>query len=94
MNQQSVTVNGVYGAKNPHSEKPKKFKGVDSKRWHQKMFYLTTMNLTNVIKEEVPVADEDLIPKETLSAIDAWKHSEFCCRNYILNSLDDNSSIL
>ncbi|VVA37923.1 PREDICTED: TSUD_277700, partial [Prunus dulcis] len=22
--------------------------------------------------------------------INAWKYSEFCCRNYILNSLDDN----
>ena len=54
------------------------------------LFYLTKMNLANVIKEEVPVAKEDPIPKETLSAIEAWKHSEFCCRNYILNSLDDN----
>ncbi|KAM0981546.1 hypothetical protein ACFX1S_014763 [Malus domestica] len=28
--------------------------------------------------------------KETVMAIEAWNHSEFCCRNYILNSLDDN----
>ncbi|XP_021802755.1 uncharacterized protein LOC110746825 [Prunus avium] len=91
MDEQSVSANGVNGAKNPHSEKPEKFKGVDFKRWQQKMlFYLTTMNLANAVKEEVPVATENPVSKETLSAIDAWKHSEFCCRNYILNSLDDN----
>lgn len=53
------------------------------------LFYLTTLNLAHVINEQVP--DAGTAPtKEKLNAIDAWKHSEFLCRNYILNSLDDN----
>ncbi|KAB2622521.1 hypothetical protein D8674_024703 [Pyrus ussuriensis x Pyrus communis] len=31
-----------------------------------------------------------IMTKDTVMAIEAWNHSEFCCRNYILNSLDDN----
>ena len=75
----------------PHVEKPDKFKELNFKRWQKKMlFYLTTLNLAHVVKEECPVADEDNIPAEKLNAIDSWKHSEFLCRNYILNSLDDS----
>lgn len=84
MDQQNVSANIVNGSKNPHSEKPEKFKGVDFKRWQQKMlFYLTTMNLTYVIKEDALQSDEDLMSKETLSTIATWNHSEFCCRNYM-----------
>ena len=54
------------------------------------LFYLTTLNLAHVVKEECPVADGDNIPAEKLNAIDEWKHNEFLCRNYILNSLDDS----
>ena len=81
-----VNVSGV----KTHVKEPEKFKGVDFKRWQQKMlFYLTTLNLAHVVKEEVPVATENLIPAAKSNAIDAWKHSEFLCRNYILSSLDD-----
>ncbi|PRQ52113.1 putative RNA-directed DNA polymerase [Rosa chinensis] len=81
-----VSVNGV----KTHVEKPEKFKGVDFKRWQQKMlFYLTTLNLAHVVKEEVPKAEGDDVTAEQLNAIDAWKHCEFLCRNYILNGLDD-----
>ncbi|RXH76034.1 hypothetical protein DVH24_042821 [Malus domestica] len=44
------------------------------------MFFLTTMNLAYVVKEEM--------------AIEAWTHSEFCCRKYTLKSLDDNLYII
>ncbi|CAN6715569.1 unnamed protein product [Malus baccata var. baccata] len=88
MDQQSVNVNGVVPK---YSEKPEKFKGLDFKRWQQKMlFFLTTMNLAHVVKEEALTSNENLMIKETVMAIEAWNHSEFCCRNYILNSLDDN----
>ncbi|CAL8992015.1 unnamed protein product [Prunus brigantina] len=81
-----VNVNGV----KTHVTEPEKFKGVDFKSWQQKMlFYWTTLNLAHVVKEEVPVAIENLIPAAKLNAIDVWKHSEFLCRNYILSSLDD-----
>ena len=88
MDQQSVIVNGAVPK---YSEKPEKFKGLDFKRWQQKMlFFLTTMNLAHVGKEEAPKSNENPMTKETVMAIEAWNHSEFCCRNYILNSLDDN----
>ena len=89
MDQQSSM--NVNGAVPKYSEKPKKFKGLDFKRWQQKMlFFLTTMNLVHVVKEEAPQSNENPMTKETVMAIKAWNHSEFCCRNYILNSLDDN----
>ncbi|KAM1315025.1 hypothetical protein ACFX2F_018831 [Malus domestica] len=88
MDQQSVNVNGTVPK---YSEKPEKFKGLDFKRWQQKMlFFLTTMNLAHVVKEEAPKSNENPMTRETVMAIEAWNHSEFCCRNYILNSLDDN----
>ncbi|RVW11854.1 hypothetical protein CK203_085695 [Vitis vinifera] len=68
-----------------HHEKPKKFNGDDFKRWQQNMpFYLTTLNLVHVLKEECPKALEQLT-KETFNVIEAWKHSDFLCRNCILN---------
>ncbi|KAM1197334.1 hypothetical protein ACFX2G_009024 [Malus domestica] len=88
MDQQSMTVNGVVPK---YSEKPKKFKGLDFKRWqHKILFFLTTMNLAYIVKEEAPKSNENPMMKETVMAIEAWNHYEFCYRNYILNSLDDN----
>ncbi|KAM2175380.1 hypothetical protein ACFX1Q_034795 [Malus domestica] len=80
------------GVVKQHVEKPEKFKGVDFKCWQQKMlFYLTTLNLSHVITSEAPKAPEEGdILAEILQAIEAWTHSEFLCRNYILNALDDS----
>ncbi|CAN6724489.1 unnamed protein product [Malus baccata var. baccata] len=65
------------GVVKQHVEKPEKFKGVDFKRWQQKMlFYLTTLNLSHVITSEAPKAPEEGdIPVEI--------------PNYIRNVLDD-----
>ncbi|KAB2632122.1 hypothetical protein D8674_028369 [Pyrus ussuriensis x Pyrus communis] len=52
--------------------------------------FLTTMNLAHVVKEEAPKSNENPMTKEIVMAIEAWNHSKFRCRNYILNSLDDN----
>ena len=83
--------NVVNVSKNSSDEKPEKFNGTDFKRWQQKMlFYLTTMNLANIVKEEVPKADNDPPSKESLMTIEAWKQSDFLCRNYILNRLENN----
>lgn len=73
-----------------HHEKPKKFNRDDFKRWQQKiLFYLATLNLVHVLKEECPKAPEQPT-KKTFNAIEAWKHSNFLCRNYILNGLIDS----
>lgn len=73
-----------------HHEKPKKFNRDDFKRWQQKiLFYLATLNLVHVLKEECPKALEQPT-KKTFNAIEAWKHSNFLCRNYILNGPIDS----
>ncbi|XP_076929525.1 uncharacterized protein LOC143593962 [Bidens hawaiensis] len=74
------------------AEKPEKFLGLHFKRWQEKMFfYLTTLNLASFLTESAPLATnaEGETEAQTLSAVDAWKHSEFLCRNYMLNGLVD-----
>ena len=85
----TVVPNHVAHAPAP-AEKPSKFSGVDFKRWQQKMFfYLTTLSLQKFIKEEVPNPNEQVPEKDMSLVIEAWKHSDFLCRNYILSGLDD-----
>ncbi|KAK2997500.1 hypothetical protein RJ639_024791 [Escallonia herrerae] len=70
-------------------ERPEKFNGKDFKRWQQKMlFYLTTLNLARFLQEDAPDLCENL-DRQTVAAVDAWKHSNFLCKNYILNGLDN-----
>ncbi|WJZ90750.1 hypothetical protein VitviT2T_009875 [Vitis vinifera] len=53
------------------------------------LFYLTTLNLVHVLKKECPKAPEHPT-NETFNIIEAWKHSDFLCRNYTLNGLVDS----
>ncbi|XP_047262317.1 uncharacterized protein LOC124895887 [Capsicum annuum] len=72
-------------------EKPKKFTGVDFKRWQQKMFfYLTTLYLQRFTFEEAPEAPEETSNQERFLVKEAWKHFDFLCRNYILSGLQDD----
>ncbi|GJU25783.1 reverse transcriptase domain-containing protein [Tanacetum coccineum] len=78
-----------------HAEKPEKFNGQNFKRWQQKMFfYLTTLNLARFLNETAPQVEP---PKEgqpsnaqAVQAVEAWKHSDFLCHNYVLNGLVDS----
>ena len=75
-----------------HGEKLEKFHGVDFKRWQQKMLlYLTTLSLARFLKEDAPIPNENEQDQEVslrmASFIEAWKHADFLCRNYVLNSL-------
>ena len=73
-----------------HGEKPEKFNGTEFKRWQQKMlFYLTTLNLARFLHEESPALTEGETDKQVVAAVEAWKHADFLCRNYILNGLDN-----
>ncbi|KAK9094205.1 hypothetical protein Scep_025674 [Stephania cephalantha] len=57
-----------------HEEKPEKFTGVDFKRWQQKLlFYLTTLNLAHIVREDEPKTDEDPLSKETIMSIENWR---------------------
>ncbi|KAL5573706.1 hypothetical protein UlMin_023303 [Ulmus minor] len=74
-----------------HGEKPEKLCGLNFKRWQQKMlFYLTTLNLARFLTENAPVLKDDEQDIQAISAVDAWKHSNFLCRNYVLNGLTDS----
>ena len=82
----STPVNSILN----HGEKPEMFNGTDFKRWQQKtLFYLTTLNLARFLKEDGPKLDVGETYKEKLAAVDAWNHSDFLCRNYVLNGLEN-----
>ncbi|GJS66716.1 retrovirus-related pol polyprotein from transposon TNT 1-94 [Tanacetum coccineum] len=78
-----------------HAEKSEKFNGLNFERWQQKMFfYLTTLNLARFLKETTPQVE---LPKEgqpfnaqAVQAVEAWRHSDFLCHNYVLNGLVDD----
>ena len=53
------------------------------------LFYLTTLNLARFLHEEAPALKEDESDRQVVVAVDAWKHSDFLCRNYILKGLDN-----
>ncbi|GKG07795.1 hypothetical protein Tco_0330764, partial [Tanacetum coccineum] len=77
-----------------HAERPEKFNGHNFKRWQQKMFfYLTTLGLARFLKETAPQveppAEGQSFNAQAVQAVEAWKHSDFLCHNYILNGLID-----
>ena len=68
-----------------------KFNGLNFKRWQQKMlFYLTTLNLARFLTEESPKLSEGETDMQVVNVVDAWKHSDFLCRNYVMNRLHDS----
>ncbi|KAF3675080.1 hypothetical protein FXO38_04907 [Capsicum annuum] len=73
------------------TEKPKKFTGIDFKRWQQKMFfYLTTLCLQRFTTVDAPEALEGTSNKEHFMIVEAWKYSDFLGKNYILSVLQDD----
>ncbi|PHT54734.1 hypothetical protein CQW23_03220 [Capsicum baccatum] len=73
------------------AENPRKFAGIDFKRWQQKMFfYLMTLCLQRFTIEEAPEVPEGTSEKERFMIVKAWKHSDFLCRNYILSGIQDD----
>ena len=72
-------------------EKPNKFSGLNFKRWRQRMlFYLTTLDPARFLTEDALKLKEDESDIQVINAIDAWKHSDFLCKNSVLNGLTDS----
>ena len=72
-------------------EKPKKFNGLNFKKWQYKiLFYLTILNLTRFLVEDAPKLKEDEHDIQVISVVDAWKHSNFLCTNYVMNAFTDS----
>ena len=73
-----------------HGEKLEKFNGTEFKRWQQKMLlYLPTLNLDCFLQGDAPALKENEIDKQVIVVVEAWKHVDFLCRNYLLNVLDN-----
>ncbi|PHT31475.1 hypothetical protein CQW23_27812 [Capsicum baccatum] len=73
------------------AENPKKFTGIDFKRWKQKMFfYLTTLCLQRFTSEDGPEVPKGTSDKGSFVIMEAWKNSDCLCRNYILSGLQDD----
>ncbi|KAM3282704.1 hypothetical protein P3S67_026349 [Capsicum chacoense] len=73
------------------AEKVEKFLGIDFKRWQQKMFfYLNTLCLQRFTSKDTPEVPEGTSNKDRFVIVEAWKHSDFFCRNYILSGLQDD----
>ena len=53
------------------------------------LFYLTTLNLARFLHEDNPVCNENETNRQVIATVDAWEHSDFLCKNYILNGLDN-----
>ena len=53
------------------------------------LFYLTTVNLAQVLYEDAPMLKGGETNKQVQSVVKAWSHSNFLCKNYIINSLDN-----
>ena len=51
------------------------------------LFYLTTLDLVRSLTEDAPKLKEDEHDIQVIDVVDAWKHSDFLCRNYVMNVL-------
>ena len=72
-------------------ERPDKFNGQNFKRWQQKMlFYLTTMNLGRFVTDSEQKLKEDEDDVQIINVVNDWIKSDFLCRNYILNGLENS----
>ena len=72
-------------------ERPEKFNRLNFKRLQHKMlFYLTTLILTRFLTKDAPKFKEDEHDIQVISGVDAWKHFDFLCKNYVMNALIDS----
>ena len=68
-------------------EKQEKFNGLNFKRLQYKMlFYMTILNLARFLTQDAPTLKDDEHDIQVISDVDAWKHSNFLCRNYVINA--------
>ena len=72
-------------------EKLEKFNRLNFKRWQQKMlFYLITLNLVRLLTEDALNLKEDEQGIQVINVVNAWKHYNFLCGNYVMNALTDS----
>ncbi|XP_052176724.1 uncharacterized protein LOC127791035 [Diospyros lotus] len=77
-----ATVVGVASGSNPPLLLPQVFA-------HPLPLFLQQL-LFHILKEDCPVVSEENMTTETVAAREAWMHSDFLCKNYILSGLADS----
>ncbi|KAL2506121.1 Uncharacterized protein Adt_21742 [Abeliophyllum distichum] len=88
---QTIAPTGHVSVPVNHGEKLEKFNGLNFKRWQQKvLFYLTTLNLARFLTEDAPKLKQGERDIQAVIAVEACKHSNFLCQNYVMNSLADS----
>ena len=50
---------------------------------------MTTLNLTRFFIENTHALDENKTDEQVIAAVEVWKHSDFLCKNYVLNDWDN-----
>jgi len=53
------------------------------------LFYLTIVNLEKFLTKKAPKSSENEFDPSTMAVVDAWNHTDFICKNHILNGLDN-----
>jgi hypothetical protein len=53
------------------------------------MFYPTILNLTKFLTKYASKLFDDEYDLTIMATIDAWNHSDFMCKKYILNCLEN-----
>ena len=53
------------------------------------LFYLTTINLAHFLQEDALALKENETDRQVVAAMEAWKHVDFLCHNYLLNGLNN-----
>ncbi|XP_069144427.1 uncharacterized protein [Solanum lycopersicum] len=72
-------------------EKSGKFTGLNFKGWQQRIFFwLTTHGLHKFTSKGTPVSTDDMLGREKIMIIEAWKQADFLYKGYILSSLEDD----
>ena len=54
------------------------------------LFYLTTLNFARFLIEDALKLKEDEHDIQVISTMNAWKHFDFLCKNYVMNALTDS----
>lgn len=74
-----------------HGEKLENFNGLNFKKQQQNiLFYLTILNFASFLTENAPKLYKGEGDVQAISTLDAWKQSNFLCRNYAMNDLADS----
>ena len=54
------------------------------------LFYVTTLNLVRFSEEALKPKEDEKRDIQVISVVEAWKRSDFLCKNYVINALTNS----